>query len=203
MTGRERILAALDGREPDRVPLALAFYRMDGAALAPPGAWRDDLVDVGFVDFPVSDEEEELRRRALPQEGNTRIGSRVAGRALCHVAVPPRDARDGQPAGAGDEPRRPRALPVPRRRWSARRGGARPGGGRPAPAWPGGRRQHPAPRWRAVRGCLAPPGPRELPHRPRRAQGHGPLPAGPAGGPGPAQRRDARDGRRGRALTRR
>ena len=75
MTGRERILAALDGREPDRMPLALAFYRMDGAALAPPGAWRDDLVDVGFVDFPVSDEEEELRRRALPQEGNTRIGS--------------------------------------------------------------------------------------------------------------------------------
>ena len=76
MTGRERILAALDGREPDRIPLALAFYRVDGAALAPPGAWRDDLVDIAFVDFPVSDEEEELRRRAAPYEGNTRIGSR-------------------------------------------------------------------------------------------------------------------------------
>ena len=76
MTGRERILAALDGREPDRVPLALAFYHLDGAALAPPGAWRDDLVDVAFVDFPVSDEEEELRRRMAPNEGNTRIGSR-------------------------------------------------------------------------------------------------------------------------------
>jgi uroporphyrinogen decarboxylase len=75
MTGRERILAALDGREPDRVPLALAFYHIDGAALAPSGAWRDDLVDIAFVDFPVSDEEEELRRRAMPYEGNTRIGS--------------------------------------------------------------------------------------------------------------------------------
>jgi uroporphyrinogen decarboxylase len=74
-SGRERILAALDGREPDRVPLALAFYHLDGASLAPSGAWRDDLVDVGFVDFPVSAEEEELRRRAAPFEGNTRIGS--------------------------------------------------------------------------------------------------------------------------------
>lgn len=76
MTGRERILAALDGREPDRVPLALAFYHLGGASLAPPGAWRDDLVDIAFVDFPVSDEEEELRRRAAPNGGNTRIGSR-------------------------------------------------------------------------------------------------------------------------------
>lgn len=75
MTGRERILAALDGLEPDRVPLALAFYRVDAAALAPPGAWRDDMVDVGFVDFPVSPEEEELRQRAMPYEGDTRIGS--------------------------------------------------------------------------------------------------------------------------------
>jgi uroporphyrinogen decarboxylase len=75
MTGRERILAALDGREPDRVPLALAFYRVDGAALAPPGAWRDDLVDIGFVDFPVSAEEVELRRLAMPYQGNARLGS--------------------------------------------------------------------------------------------------------------------------------
>jgi len=75
MNGRECILAALDGRAPDRVPLALSFYHVDGAALAPPGAWRDDLVDVGFVDFPVSAEEEDLRRRARPFDGDTRLGS--------------------------------------------------------------------------------------------------------------------------------
>ena len=75
MNGRERILVALDGRVPDRIPLALSFYHVDGAALAPPGAWRDDLVDVGFVAFPVSPEEEELRRRALPYAGDTRLGS--------------------------------------------------------------------------------------------------------------------------------
>jgi uroporphyrinogen decarboxylase len=75
MTGRERVLAALDGHEPDRVPLALAFYAIDGADIAPPGEWQEDAVDVAFVPFPMSPEEAELRRRATPYEGNTRIGS--------------------------------------------------------------------------------------------------------------------------------
>ena len=75
MTGLDRILAALDGQEPDRIPLALAFYHVDGAALAPPGAWHDDLVDIEFVEFPVSAEEDELRRLALPYAGNARLGS--------------------------------------------------------------------------------------------------------------------------------
>ncbi len=75
MTGRERILAALDGLEPDRVPVALAFFAIDTATLGPAGSWDDDLVDVLFVDFPVSPEEQELRRRALPYAGNARIGS--------------------------------------------------------------------------------------------------------------------------------
>ena len=50
-TGRDRILAALDGRVADRAPLALSFFDTDAAALAPPGAWRDDLVDVEFAAF--------------------------------------------------------------------------------------------------------------------------------------------------------
>ena len=52
MTGRERVMAALDCLEPDRVPLALAFYHLDGAELAPPGTWRDDMVDISFVSLP-------------------------------------------------------------------------------------------------------------------------------------------------------
>ncbi len=75
MNGRDRVLAALDGEVPDRVPLALGFFEVDGAALAPPGAWRDDLVDVAFIAFPVSAEEAELQRRAMPFDGDTRIGS--------------------------------------------------------------------------------------------------------------------------------
>ena len=75
MDSRERVLAALDGQAPDRVPLALSFYHLDAASLAPPGAWRDDLVDVAFVDFPLAPDEQELARRAAPYDGDTRIGS--------------------------------------------------------------------------------------------------------------------------------
>ncbi len=89
MDGRERILAALDGRAPDRVPLALGFYAVDGAALAPPGAWRDDLVDVVFVEFPVSAEEEDLRRRALPHDADTRLGSAAQAARYAHWGYHP------------------------------------------------------------------------------------------------------------------
>jgi uroporphyrinogen decarboxylase len=74
LTSRERVLTALDGGEPDRVPRALAFYRVEIEAVAPPGAGHDDLVDVGFVRFPLSPEEKDLERRALPYAGDTRLG---------------------------------------------------------------------------------------------------------------------------------
>jgi len=74
LTPRERLLTALDGGEPDRVPRALSFYRVEISAIAPSGTCHDDLVDVGFVRFPPSREEEELERRALPYPGDTRLG---------------------------------------------------------------------------------------------------------------------------------
>jgi uroporphyrinogen decarboxylase len=100
MTGRERILAALDGRVPDRVPLALGFFAVDGAALAPPGAWREDLVDVAFVEFPVSTEEAELRRRAQPYEGNTRLGSAGQTARYARWSYHPEDAGQRNPLEA-------------------------------------------------------------------------------------------------------
>lgn len=74
LTPRERLLTALDGGEPDRIPRALSFYRVEIDAIAPPGVCHDDLVDVGFVRFPPSPEEEELERRAMPCSGDTRLG---------------------------------------------------------------------------------------------------------------------------------
>ncbi len=97
MTGRDRVLAALDGDEPDRVPLALAFYAVDGPSLAPDGAWHDDLVDVLFIDFPVSVEEEELRRRALPYAGNARIGTPAQVARYASWAYRPEVPGDGNP----------------------------------------------------------------------------------------------------------
>ena len=75
MLARERLLMALDGEAPDRPPLALAFFRVDGTSIAPPGEWRGEDVDVEFVAFPVSEAEAELRRRALPHEADSRLGS--------------------------------------------------------------------------------------------------------------------------------
>jgi len=97
MDGRARVLAALDGLTPDRVPLALAFYEVDGAHLAPPGAWRDDAVDVAFVSFPVSAEEADLRRRAMPYEGDTRIGSASQVARYARWGYRPEDPRGGNP----------------------------------------------------------------------------------------------------------
>jgi uroporphyrinogen decarboxylase len=72
---RQRILTALDGGAPDRLPCALGFYHVDLAGLAPPG-WDGALdPDVQFVRFTPSPEEEELRRRARPYSGDTRLGT--------------------------------------------------------------------------------------------------------------------------------
>lgn len=75
MNARERLLTAMDGGEPDHVPCALGFYHVDLERLAPPGQQVDGLVDVRFVRFPPSAEEEELQRLARPFEPDTRLGT--------------------------------------------------------------------------------------------------------------------------------
>ena len=75
MNPRERILMALDGGEPDRVPCALGFYHVALETLVPPDQYRDNLVSVRFVHFPPSPEEEELRRTAQPLPPDTRLGT--------------------------------------------------------------------------------------------------------------------------------
>jgi uroporphyrinogen decarboxylase len=75
MNSRERLLIAMDGGYPDRVPRALSFYHLDLETLTPPGRYRDDLVDIRFVRFQSSREEEELYQRGMPHEGDTRLGN--------------------------------------------------------------------------------------------------------------------------------
>jgi uroporphyrinogen decarboxylase len=75
MDGRERLLVALEGREPDRVPRALNFYRVDVGRLAPPGEYHDGLVDIRFVRFPPSPEDEELGRLGRSFPYDTRLGT--------------------------------------------------------------------------------------------------------------------------------
>jgi uroporphyrinogen decarboxylase len=75
MNARERMLLALDGHTPDRVPCALGFYHVDLESLVPQGQDSDGLVDIRFVRFPASPEEEELRRLARPYQPDTRLGT--------------------------------------------------------------------------------------------------------------------------------
>ncbi len=75
MNGRERVLTALDGGTPDRVPRALGFGRVEIKELAPAGEYRDDLIDVQFVRFGPWPAVEELRRLIKPYPLDTRLGT--------------------------------------------------------------------------------------------------------------------------------
>jgi len=75
MNSRQRLLTALDGGTPDRLPCSLGFYHQDYARLAPRGVWEDDWVDVYFVAFPLSTEEKTLARVAKPYRSDTRLGT--------------------------------------------------------------------------------------------------------------------------------
>lgn len=97
MLGRERLLAALDGRAPDRIPLALGFFEVDLESLAPLATWHDDLIDVDFVRFPISPEESVLRRRAMPYDGDTRLGSAAQAARYAHWQYHPERGGRGNP----------------------------------------------------------------------------------------------------------
>jgi len=75
MDARKRVLTALHGGEPDRVPCALNFYRVDIEKMAPPGRDWASLVDVRFVHFAPSPEEETVRRLARPFPPDVRLGN--------------------------------------------------------------------------------------------------------------------------------
>jgi uroporphyrinogen decarboxylase len=97
LTSCERLLTALDGGEPDRVPRALSFYRVEIEAIAPPGTHFDDLVDVEFVRFPTSPEERELEGRALPYAGDTRLGHPAQVRNYARWRYHPESAERSNP----------------------------------------------------------------------------------------------------------
>ena len=78
VTGRERVLCAMRGGEPDRVPRALAIYAVETERFVTPGLLEllgGEAVDVQFIRFPLSTDDEEFRRRAYPNRADTRLGS--------------------------------------------------------------------------------------------------------------------------------
>ena len=84
MDSRERLLLAMDGSEPDRIPCALGFYHVDLESLVPTGQDGNQFLDIRFVRFSVSPEEEELRRLARPYDPDTRLGTPVQMATYIH-----------------------------------------------------------------------------------------------------------------------
>jgi uroporphyrinogen decarboxylase len=97
MTGRDRILMALAGAEPDRVPCALNFYRVEVESLLPPDQAQDGLVDVDFVQFPLSPEEAELSRTAEPFPPDTRLGTLAQVRTYARWQYQPHNPKHSNP----------------------------------------------------------------------------------------------------------
>ena len=75
MGSRERIITALKGDTPKKIPVALSFYNLDLNRLAPEGINLLDLIDIQFIKFPISPEVAEFSKQALPYSGDTRIGN--------------------------------------------------------------------------------------------------------------------------------
>jgi len=75
MDGRDRVLTALDGGMPDRVPCALSFYYVSLDDQAPPDYDWEALIDVQFVHLPPSPEEEAFSRAVRPFPYDTRLGT--------------------------------------------------------------------------------------------------------------------------------
>ncbi len=75
MDARTRMLTALDGGTPDRIPCALGFYPVDLSSLLPPGQRVTGGVDVVFVRFSPSATEERWRKMARLTPDDTRLGT--------------------------------------------------------------------------------------------------------------------------------
>lgn len=75
MTPRERILCALECKKPARAASALNFYRIEPDDLQQPNDFYEDMVDIQFIDFPLSPEEEKLAEIAETYPTDTRLGN--------------------------------------------------------------------------------------------------------------------------------
>ena len=75
MTGRERIVTALSGGVPDRIPCALNFYRVALDAMAPPGFEWEERIDVQFVALPAPSGEQAFRDALAPYPYDTKLGT--------------------------------------------------------------------------------------------------------------------------------
>jgi uroporphyrinogen decarboxylase len=122
VNSRERIMIAMEGGEPDRVPCALAFYRVEIEALAGKDGFCADWIDIRFVDFAPSPEERRLGELAMPYSGDTRLGSHAQVETYHRWGYRPHDSHQRNPLAGVRTLDELRAFPFPEPpdRWKGR-----------------------------------------------------------------------------------
>jgi uroporphyrinogen decarboxylase len=113
MDGRDRVLTALDGGTPDRVPCALNFYSVNLEGEAPPGYDWEALIDVQFVHLPPSPEEEAFRLAARPFSYDTRLGSFEQMATYAHWSYKPEAPDERNPLAKAETLSDLQAFPFP------------------------------------------------------------------------------------------
>lgn len=113
VTGRERILTALDGREPDRAASALSFYHVELEHLGLVSRRWDDIVDVQFISFPVAADEKALLHAAQPYPPDTRLGSPSQVATYTRWQYRPQEAQRANPLANAQSLADLQAFPFP------------------------------------------------------------------------------------------
>jgi len=113
MHSRDRVLEAMAGGEPDRVPCALSFYHIDIEKLAAPGLCRDGLVDVEMVEFPLSPEESALDELARPYAPDTRLGTPFQTATYARWSYRPQEPAYASPLAGARSLQELEAFPFP------------------------------------------------------------------------------------------
>jgi uroporphyrinogen decarboxylase len=112
MTSRERVLAALAGREPDHVPVALGFYDVPPERLPSGGGGPGDLVDVRFVSLEHR-ALDRFRAVALPFRPDTRLGTPAQAAGYARWRYRPERRKGQNPLARARSLRDIRALRFP------------------------------------------------------------------------------------------
>lgn len=112
MTARERVMAALAGQEPDKIPVALGFSGVPPERALPEGWAPDEVADIRFITL-AHEGLERFRRVALPFRPDTRLGTAEQARSYARWRYHPERRRGQNPLARARSIRDIRRLRFP------------------------------------------------------------------------------------------
>ena len=113
MNGRDRVLMALDGEIPDRVPCALNFYHVNLDRVAPQGYDWESMIDVQFVHLSPSPQEAAFQQSARPYSPDTRLGTFSQMATYAHWSYHPETPPERNPLARAESLKDLKSFPFP------------------------------------------------------------------------------------------